>query len=161
MFALAGASWDHNLIAGNIFAAIHRHLSVAGACRPFTNDLKIWMPLLEKFVYPDIVVVCGAPVFHDAERDVVLNPTLVLEVLSPTTEVYDKGEKFAAYQSIGSLREYVLIPQRSRRIEQYSRLEPGSWLYSLAECDASSIHLRSVNLEIRMDEIYAGVGPGA
>lgn len=158
--ALAGASWEHNLIVANILAGLHRRLPPGHPCRPVANDLKVWTPGFRKFVYPDVLVVCGEPLFHDSRRDVVLNPTLVVEVLSGSTEAYDKGEKFAAYQSVSSLLEYVLVPQDTRRIEQYLRREPAAWLYRLADQADRSIVLQSLEIELPIEEIYAGA-PGA
>ncbi len=97
LVALAGASWRHNLIASNLAGAFNTRFS-SGACRAVTSDQRVWSPRSHTFLYPDVVVVCGEPVFHDKERDTLINPTLVVEVLSPTTEAYDRGVKLAAYR---------------------------------------------------------------
>lgn len=159
ILALAGATWIHNVIVGNIFAGLHRRLPHGRLCRPFSTDLKVWTPRFRKFVYPDVVVVCGEPLFHDSHRDAVLNPRLIVEVLSSSTEAYDKGEKFAAYQSIGSLVEYVLVPQDSRRIEQYLRRESSTWLYHLAEQGRRSLVFRSLELEVPIEEVIRASRP--
>ncbi len=122
--ALAGASWEHNVLVANVSLAITSRIAER-SCRLVTTDQKVWAPRARSFPYPDALVVRGAPSFYDEQHDVLLNPLLVLEVLSRSTEAYDRGEKFAQYRSIESLLEYVLVAQDSVQVETYFRQESG------------------------------------
>src|SRR5207302_11009756 len=120
MFAMAGASEAHNLITINL----SRELSVQLKnlpCRVYSGDMRVKVSDTGLYTYPDMVVVCGERQFEAERRDTLLNPTLIIEVLSPTTEAYDRGDKFAHYRRMESLREYVLIAQDRVRLERYTR----------------------------------------
>jgi Uma2 family endonuclease len=108
------------------------------------------------FTYPDVTVVCNAPRFHPNGRDTLLNPRVLVEVLSSSTEAYDRGAKFAHYQSIGSLEEYVLVTQTSKRVEHYRRLETGQWLLSVSEGDDALLVLPGLGCQIPLAELYEG-----
>lgn len=118
--AMAGASWDHNLIPGDAYREIATRLR-RSACQPVTNDMRVWIPSHSVYTYPDIVIVCGEPQFQDAAVDTLLNPTLIIEVLSPSTAAHDQGQKFAPYRSLPSLHEYLLITQNEPRLALYRR----------------------------------------
>jgi Uma2 family endonuclease len=122
-----------------------------------SSDQKVWIPRTRRFLYPDVILVCGAPLFYEGEADVVLNPTLIVEVLSPSTEAYDRGEKFGHYRSIESLREYVLVAPTSIQVESYLRQESGFWRYAALETSASSVPISSLSIEIPISEIYRGL----
>jgi len=156
MVALAGASWNHNVVVDNLSAAINARVS-GRSCRAVTSDQKVWSPRTRRFLYPDVVVVCGPPTFHDENRDVIVNPILVIEVLSVSTEAYDRGEKFRHYQSIPSLLEYVLVDQASIQIESYLRQGSEFWRYSRLEPGAEALALTSLSIELPIVEIYRGL----
>ena len=117
MFAMAGSSFNHNVIVGNILGELRQQLK-GRPCRVCPNDQRVHIPATGLYTYPDVVVVCGEPQFQDGEIDTLLNPILIVEVLSPNTEADDRGEKFEHYQTIESLAEYVLVAQDRPRIDK-------------------------------------------
>lgn len=152
--AMAGGTAKHNAIAGNLIIALGVRLR--GKCLVFPSDQRVHVEATGLFTYPDITVVCGTPRFHPNGRDTLLNPRALVEVLSSSTEAYDRGAKFAHYQSIASLEEYVLVTQTSKRVEHYRRLETGQWLLSVSEGDDGVLVLSGLGCEIPVAEIYAG-----
>jgi Uma2 family endonuclease len=124
--AMAGASWEHNVIQANTIRELATRLR-RGPCQATTNELRVWIPAHAIYTYPDLVVVCGEPQFQDAEVDTLLNPALIIEILSPSTERHDRGRKFAHYRTISSLVEYLLIAQDEPRIDYYHREPDGRW----------------------------------
>jgi Uma2 family endonuclease len=127
VFAMAGASYVHNRIVANLVAALRDALG-GGPCVALPSDMKVRVPSRDAFVYPDASIVCGPPEFHDATQDVLTNPAAVFEVLSESTERFDRGEKFVGYRSVPSLRECVLVSQSERLIEHYVRQPDGTWI---------------------------------
>jgi Uma2 family endonuclease len=126
VFAMAGASFTHNRLVANLLAELRS--SLPGECVELPSDMKVHVPSRDAFVYPDASVVCGPPSFFDATQDVLRNPSAVFEVLSDSTERFDRGEKFVGYRSVPSLREFVLISQHERRVEHYVRRDDGRWV---------------------------------
>ena len=157
LLALAGASEAHNVIAGNVFALLHAALR-GGSCRVYSSDMKIWMPRVARAVYPDVSVVCGPRRFHDDVQDAILNPVVVIEVLSPSTEAYDRGAKFEAYRTVDTIREYVLVSQASQKIERFTR-EAGStqWAFEALPEEETALRLRCVPVDLPIAQIYEGV----
>jgi len=153
VFAMSGASRPHNLIALNPAASVHGQLR-GRPCETYAGDMRVYMPAAGLYTYPDVTVVCGEPRFDDAELDTLLNPTLVIEVLSPTTEGYDRGKKFAHYRTLDSLREYVLIAQDEARVELFARQDDGHWLLSEAAGLDGTILLASIGCELRLADVY-------
>lgn len=127
VFAMAGASFAHNRIVANLLAGLRDALA-NGSCVALPSDMKVHVPSRDGFVYPDASVVGGPPEFFDATNDVLTNPSAIFEVLSDSTERFDRGQKFVGYRSIASLRECVLISQHERRVEQYTRSNDGTWV---------------------------------
>lgn len=121
-------------------------------CQVFPSDLKVRQGT--RFFYPDVSAVCGELQFHDSVKDVVLNPSLIIEVLSPSTESYDRGMKFLTYQKIPSLQEYLLVHQDRMLVEQYRRSE-GSWLYLRKERAEDS--LETLGCPLNLAQLYSGV----
>jgi len=150
--AMSGASLAHNALVANIIMELGPRLRERG-CRIYPSDLKVRQG--SRFFYPDVSVICGEPEFHDNERDVVLNPSLLVEVLSPSTEKYDKGIKFLTYQQIPSLQEYLLVHQDTALVEIYRRHSAGSWLYS--RTDGLDNALTVLDLELSLSQLYTGV----
>ena len=155
VFAFAGASLQHNLISANLLAIIHNQLR-AGPCSAFSSDMRITIPQSRYYTYADVVIVCGDPLLDDAFKDNLLNPIVIIEVLSPTTESYDRGKKFEGYQRIESLMEYVLVSQDRPRVEQFLRQTDGRWMYSETSAKGS-IKLTSIECELSLNDIYEKV----
>lgn len=120
-----------NRLCANVLGLLHVALR-GGPCGPFSSDQKIHIPATNNFVYPDASVVCGPLELFDGTSDVIVNPRVVVEVLSKTTEAHDRGDKWEDYQSIASLTDYVLVSQRLARVEHYARNADGSWRYLVA-----------------------------
>src|SRR3712207_3471038 len=130
VYAMAGESIEHSRICVNIAAELRAQLK-GGPCEALSPNMKVVTSPAGLFSYPDVVVVCGEPQFYDERRDILLNPTVVFEVLSPSTEAYDRGEKFLRYRTqVAALREYVLVSQHRPLVERYARQPDGSWSYS-------------------------------
>ncbi len=162
IFAMAGASREHNLIAGNLFRDIGNQLEDR-PCETYMNDMRVWIEATGLYTYPDVVVVCGEPRFQDREVDTLLNPTVIVEVLSPTTEAYDRGDKFRHYRRIDSLREFVLISQDRMIVERYTR-QGKDWVLSDMTDPDQVLKLESIGCQIPLDRIYAKIKfpePGA
>jgi len=153
IFAMAGASREHNLIAGNAFASLHAQLK-GRRCEAYPGDMRVQVSQTGLYTYPDVVVVCGEPQFADAEVDTLLNPTLIVEVLSTTTEAYDRGSKFEQYCTLESLAEYVLIAQDRYRVERFVRQPDGQWLFSAANRLDQVISLASIDCRLPLAEVY-------
>lgn len=153
--AMAGASRRHNLISGNIFAEIRFQLKGKN-CESYANDMRVRMRK-GRYSYPDVVVVCGEPQFADEEFDVLLNPTLVVEVLSKSTRFRDKTEKLETFQKMDSIRECLLIEQDTRHIEHYIKQTPKQWLLKIYEDLSEMVFLESVECEISLADIYAQI----
>ena len=113
--------------------------------------------MIDRYTYPDVTVVCGERQFADGRRDVLLNPTLVVEVLSPSTEAYNRGEKAAAYRQLASLQEYLLIAQDRPHVEQYTRQPDGRWLLTEADNLAAVLRLPSIQCDLALADVYDGV----
>lgn len=131
IFAMAGASREHNLIATNVVRELSAQLK-GRPCETYPGDMRVKVSETGLYTYPDVVVVCGEPRFEDEHGDTLLNPTLVVEVLSPSTEAYDRGEKSSHYRRLASLAEYVLIAQDRCHVERYARRPDGLWLLAEA-----------------------------
>ncbi len=153
--AMSGGAYRHSALAANTTGALIRGLRGTG-CRTLQSDMRIWFDTRESFVYPDVSVVCGPPDFYDDRQDTITNPTLVVEVLSPSTERYDRGEKFLGYQSVPSLKEYVMVSQEKRLIEQYVR-GGNTWRYVAWLPETQHVELKAVPAVLKFDELYEGV----
>ncbi|MBX3297780.1 MAG: Uma2 family endonuclease [Acidobacteria bacterium] len=153
IYAMAGAKRRHNLIALNIGSEIRTHLKGRN-CEAYPSDMRIYIPRFGLYTYPDVSVVCGKPEFQDAVLDTLLNPVLLIEILSDSTESYDRGKKFQHYRSIESLQEYVLVSQNEARIEKYIRQGDGFWVLSEAVGVDSSIMFESIDCPISLAEVY-------
>ena len=150
---MTGGSVSHILIVGNITTELTLRLRTR-PCRVFPIDMKVRLPDSRKFFYPDVIVLCGEPQFHDERTDIILNPLLVIEVLSESTEAFDRGAKFLAYQTLDFLKEYVLVAQDKPVVEQYVRNEGGTWTYTLASGLGSSLTLPSVECTLNLSAVY-------
>jgi Uma2 family endonuclease len=153
--AMAGASREHNLIGTNVTVALGFRLRGRN-CELYANDMRVRMRK-NRYGYPDVVVVCGAPEFDDEEFDVLLNPTIAVEVLSKSTRFRDKTEKLVAYQKMESLRECLLIEQIEPRIEHYIKQTSTQWLLKIYENLDETISLESIDCQLPVAEIYAQI----
>ncbi len=155
-FAMSGASREHNLVALNIGAELRAALK-GRPCEVYTNDMRVLIEATGLHTYPDVVVVCGEPRFLEGvEVDTLLNPTVLIEVLSPSTSSYERGRKFAHYRQLNSLCEYVLIEQDEASIDRYTR-RPGEWSLTDFRSLDLVLELGSIGCEIPLSEIYARV----
>ena len=153
MFAMAGASANHNLIVLNAGSSLREQLKKK-PCRVYPSDLKLKIKATGLFTYPDLTVVCGEPQLESDVGDVILNPVVIVEVLSESTEAYDRGKKFEQYRTIASVMHYVLIAQDRFSIDCFSRQPDGSW--SLTSCQGieSKIRIESIDCELIVSEVY-------
>lgn len=156
VFAMVGASRKHNLIAGNIFGELRQQLK-GKPCETYTNDMRVRIPATGLYTYPDVIVVCGAPKFEDEYIDTLLNPTLIVEVLSESTESYDRGKKAGFYRSVESVAAYLLVSQDEYRVEQYGKQADDRWLLTDIRSLESTVELTSVQCVLPMKEIYASL----
>jgi Uma2 family endonuclease len=158
IFAMGGASERHNLIVVNLVAAIHVQLR-GRPCKVYSSDMRIKVSATGLYTYPDVVALCGEAHFDDEQRDTLLNPSLVIEVLSKSTEGYDRGEKFAHCRRIESLAEYLLISQDKYRIEQYVRQPDNQWLMSEVSKVEERIELPSIKCSLLLSDVYDRIQP--
>lgn len=156
VFAFAGGSQRHNLVAANVLASLHTQLRKR-ACTVYPSDMRVHIPRTGLYTYPDVVVVCDQAQFQDAEQDTLLNPTVIVEVLSPSTEQYDRGKKFQNYRTINSLAEYLLVAQDSARIEHYVRRLNQQWLLAEAQGLETAIDLPSIKCMLELADVYEKV----
>lgn len=153
VYAMAGASEPHNLIVGNVIGELQPRLK-GHRCRVYPSDMRLQVSETGLFTYPDVMVVCDRPVFLDDRSDTLLNPKVIFEVLSPSTEANDRGWKWAHYRQLDSLVEYLLIAQDVYRIEQFIRQPEGRWLFRDYRGLAESLQLPSLECEVAMADLY-------
>ena len=155
-FAMAGASWEHTSIKDNI-AHFARYQLDDGPCRVLTSDLRVKVHATGLYTYPDVVVVCAEPQFEDDLFDTLLNPLCLVEVLSESTEKYDRGAKARQYRQIPSLQEYVLIAQEEPVVESYVRQADGGWLLHDVRGLTEAFAFASIPVKLTLADVYRGV----
>ena len=156
VIAFAGASKRHNLIVANVLAGIHRQL-MNRPCNVYPSDLRVRVSKTGMYAYPDVVVTCGEEQFADTNNDILLNPVVLVEVLSESTASYDRGDKFENYRRIESLCEYIIISQEPYRVDQYVRRNDTQWLLTEFHAAEGIVQLSSINCELSLNEIYAKI----
>jgi Uma2 family endonuclease len=156
MFAMAGGTAQHSLIATNLAAAFQNHLR-NHSCTAYNADLRIKIEATGLYTYPDLSVICGPLRFAAGTNDTVLNPTVLVEVLSNSTEAYDRGRKFEHYRRLPALQEYLLVSQAEPRIEQFIRQPDGHWLLNEAVGLEKKLELPSLKIMISLSEVFAKV----
>ena len=156
VYPMTGGTANHIRIVANVTYQLLNQLGDRN-CDVLPTEMKVRLQESRKFFYPDVVVVCGELQFHDDRKDIILNPDLVVEVLSPSTEAFDRGAKFKAYQTIEALEEYVLVSQDKPLVEQYVRNGDGSWKYVAAEGLESSLTLPSIECTLNLSAVYKRV----
>jgi Uma2 family endonuclease len=153
IFAMSGGSAEHHAIISNI----NRELSYQSKGRPcqvYGQGMRLHIAAADAGKYPDLMALCGEQQFHDGRRDLLLNPSLIVEVLSDSTEGYDRGGKFALYRGIPSLREYLLVAQDRVSVELYTPSGDGRWLLSFYDDLGTAVHLPSIDCELSLAEVY-------
>lgn len=152
IFKLAGGTEAHNDITLNTAAEFKAKLR--GRCKTYANDMKVWVEEAGTYFYPDVTVVGGERKFHKGKTDIVENPILLVEVLSRSTEDYDKNDKFLTYQNIASFQEYVLISQHKPIVQRYVKQKDGNWVIKATIGLKSKVYFESVNVEVSLEDIY-------
>ena len=164
LIAMSGASREHNLISNNISGELRSLLKGSG-CETYASDMRVSSPLTSSYFYPDVVVVCEEPRFEDDVFDILLNPTILVEVLSPSTEAYDRGEKFSHYRHLASLQEYILVSQDKVLVERYRRpqkhetvpVTAQDWIFTAFQALEDILPLTSIQCDLPLQEIYERV----
>ncbi len=153
VFAMAGGTEEHNLIVLNVGAELRIQLK-GKPCRVYPSDMKVRIASANVATYPDVMVICGERQFYDERRDVVTNPTLIVEVLSDSSEAYDRGDKFRNYRNLTSLQAYLLLSQYRIQAELFLRQPDGTWSLSSYQDPLEAIPLRVVGAELSLSEAY-------
>ena len=164
IIAMSGASRAHNLISNNISGELRSLLKGSG-CETYASDMRVSSPLTSSYFYPDVVVVCEEPRFEDDVFDILLNPIILVEVLSASTEAYDRGEKFSHYRYLASLQEYILVSQDKVLVERYRRpqkhetapITAKDWIFTAFQALEDILSLTSIQCELPLQEIYERV----
>ena len=155
IYLMTGASREHNLIVFNLALFLGNQLRDR-ACEAYANDMRVRVKG-QDYTYPDVVIVCDPPEFEDDHVDTLRNPTLIIEVLSPSTEQYDRGKKFEDYRALHSLQEYILVAQDRPHVERYVRQDRGTWLFSEVDGLEASLELASIQCALTLADIYEKV----
>ena len=156
MFAMVGASFEHTLVKDN-FARNAGNQLEAGSCSVLTSDLRVKVSATGLYTYPDIVIVCDEPKFEDRVLDTLLNPRAIVEVLSGSTERYDRGVKFAQYRQLASLQEYVMIAQDQPLVERFVRQPDDTWVLTAFSGLDQTFAFATIPVRISLADIYRGV----
>lgn len=155
VFAMSGARLPHNIIFSNLFRDIAVFLK-GKSCRPFNGDLRIHIPQNTLFTYPDISIVCGDIITLNDDKYNVINPTVIIEVLSPSTKNYDRGNKFSLYRDIPSLKEYILVDSESVKIESWYINQSNHWELQEYQHPDEALQIKAINLSLPLADIYEG-----
>ena len=155
IFAMSGASREHNLIVTNTVVSLGGQLSNK-PCEVYPSDMRVKVNAI-KYNYPDVSVVCGEPLFAEGKFDTLLNPSVIIEVLSDSTEDYDRGTKFKHYMGITSLQEYILIAQDEVRVDHYTRQAEGDWRLLVSKSLEAVMQLPSINCTLLLADVYRKV----
>ncbi|MEG4012590.1 MULTISPECIES: Uma2 family endonuclease [unclassified Microcoleus] len=153
---MTGGSTNHNRLAGNVYIALNLALPEQ-EYDVFIGDVRLWVPKVRLYTYPDVMVIFGEPEYHNNRTDMITNPQVIVEVLSKSTKNYDRGDKFKLYKTIPSFREYILIDQTQINVEQYSKTENKRWLYSEYDEEDTALVFNSFEVEVPLSAIYKKV----
>lgn len=156
MFALAGAGYAHNLLVTKLIRLLGPDADKRG-CQVLPSDMRVKINALGKYTYPDVTITCGQAELEDAHGDTLLNPAVLFEILSDSTERYDRGTKFAHYQKLPSLRVYVLVAQDRPRVEVYTRQDGGFWRYEAFEGPEAQVALEPPGSRFTLAQLYEGI----
>ena len=155
IYAMAGASREHSLIVGNLSRIVGQQL-LEGDCEVHSSEVRVRVSQTGLYTYPDVAIACGPIEFEDDHVDTLLNPVVIIEVLSPSTEAYDRGEKFAHYRRLDSLKEYILVSQDRVRVERYVR-QGERWVLSELSIPDDVLEFAALDCRIKLSEIYRKV----
>lgn len=153
LFPMPGVTREHNIINGNLVFELKNQLS-GRPCEVYFCEMRVKVPATGAYAYPDVAVLCGEPAFEDVKFDTLLNPQLLIEILSESTERHDRGLKLRHYRSIESLQEYVLVSQTESRMERYARQPSGAWTYSDVIDPAAILELSSIACRLSIARVY-------
>jgi len=156
IFAMAGGTPNHGLISGNVITELNL-LGRKSGCKAFNGDVKIRIDARNRFLYPDASYVCGPLETSEFDPNSLINPSIIVEVLSESTEAYDRGAKFRLYRMLPSLKEYILISQKEILVEVFSRKDANIWELRTYSDLSETLSLKSVKAEMLMEDIYRGV----
>ncbi|MCP4111249.1 MAG: Uma2 family endonuclease [Desulfobacteraceae bacterium] len=157
IFAMSGGSSKHSIICVNLNWGIREALADKD-CIGFDSNMKLDIASANAFVYPDAMVVCGDIEFHENRTDIIKNPVLIIEVLSPSTQAFDRGGKFNYYRTVSSLKEYVLVSQGEPMVEVYYKQDEKNWSYTVTKGLEDTVVLHSINYELALKDIYHKIG---
>jgi Uma2 family endonuclease len=158
---MTGGSINHNWISGNLFALLKGALRGTQA-KAFIGDLRLWIPSYNCYTYPDVFVIQGEPQFQDDRSDIVMNPILIVEVLSKSTRDYDRGEKFKYYRSLSSFSEYLLVDQYQMQVDQFRKIQnpkttEEAWIYRSYDQPNAQIELTTLGISLEIEKIYEDI----
>lgn len=155
---MSGGTINHGILCGNVYNELRRSLEKEGNnCRVIGSEVRIYIEKAESIVYPDAMVICGEIETSEEDKDAITNPILVVEVLSKSTESYDRGDKFYKYRQLSSLKEYILIDQEKSVVETYYKREQTIWEISRIDDIGQLVEIKSLGLKIKMEELYMGI----
>lgn len=153
---MAGASRKHNIISLNLASLLREKLR-GKPCRPFMSDMRIWIASAQRYFYPDIAVICGTEPF--VEEDIAADATIIIEVLSDSTEAFDRGKKFEFYQQLPSLQDYLLVSQSEQRVEHFHKLAHNEWQYLVLNQPDDVLQFDTIGAHIPLKDIYLDAEP--
>jgi Uma2 family endonuclease len=153
---MPGGTANHNRLAGNLYSDFNAQFEDQ-SYEAFINDMRLWIPTYKLFTYPDVMVIQGEPRYLEGRKDTLVDPILIVEVLSDSTELYDRTDKFKMYRSLRTLKEYILISPYQIRVEQYAVDTQGQWLFRDYEGEEAVLKLVSVPFEIKLGQLYRKV----
>jgi len=155
LFAMSGAKFQHNQVTANLMFRLRQKLS-GKPCQPYGSDLRVHIESNTLFTYPDISIICGPPVFRNNDEMNLLNPTVIIEVLSPGTKDYNRGEKFRLYRDIPTLKEYILVEPEAISIEAFFVNGLNNWELSIISNINETLELQGIQTSLELTEIYEG-----
>jgi Uma2 family endonuclease len=153
---MAGGTTNHNRIARNILIALTLQLR-GQDYELFIGDVRLWIPRVKRFTYPNVMVIAGLPEYYNNRKDTITNAQVIIEVLSKLTKGYDRGDKFKYYRTISSFQEYILLDQSQKFIEQYTKQENKRWSYSVYDEEDAALTFSSFQVEVSLEDIYEKV----
>ena len=156
IISMTGGTTNHNKLALNLATSLNVALNDLGY-DIYIGDVKLWIPRYREFIYPDVMVIEGQPVYYSANTTIVTNPVLIVEVLSKSTKDYDRGDKFLYYRSIPEFKEYILIDQTKYYVMQYVKTSENQWILTEYETEDAMINLSSINVELSLKQLYKKV----
>jgi Uma2 family endonuclease len=153
---MPGGTFNHNRLAGNLYSDFNAQFEDQ-SYEAFITDMRLWIPGYHLFTYPDVLMIQGKPELLEGRRDTLLNPKVIVEILSDSTELYDRTDKFKMYRSLHSLKEYILVSQYKIRVEHYAIDQQGEWVFRDYEGSEAILKLVSVPFEIKLSQLYRKV----